>query len=205
MRALLNANLGHSGAMDSMQPHTHYAVVTSVDPDSHSCAVLIQPHDVEMKWIPYEAVAIGGGVTISAPPSVGDQVVIAPMAGDHEDWHVVGRAPSTQARPAVSPATGKPAQSGEFLIGLPGGLTIHGSGGKWFIYGPFEIHGNGTLFGNLDIYGNLTAHAADGTNGDISDAHGTLDRLRGNYDGHKHTGVRAGSDTSAQTTQPDAE
>jgi hypothetical protein len=133
-------------------------------------------------------------------------VKISPIAGDHEDWVIDSRQPSEGAMPANSPATGKPAQSGEFIVSLPGGLTIHGSGGKWFIYGDIEHHGNTIQFGNLTVNGSINAAAASGGGGgDISDKHGSLDRLRGNHNSHGHTSVQNGSGTSGPPNAIDPE
>ncbi len=46
--------------------------------------------------------------------------------------------------------------------------------------------------GNVTITGNLT------TTGDVADSHGTLDRLRGHYNGHTHPG-------GGTTSEPDPE
>jgi phage baseplate assembly protein V len=49
-----------------------------------------------------------------------------------------------------------------------------------------------TINGNVTVDGNLTA------SGNIADSHGTLDRLRGHYDGHTHP-------SGGTTSEPDAE
>ncbi len=51
-----------------------------------------------------------------------------------------------------------------------------------------------TINGNVAINGNLTA------TGDVSDGHGSLDRLRGHYDAHEHT-----NNGASPPTVPDPE
>jgi len=42
-------------------------------------------------------------------------------------------------------------------------------------------------------------------NGDVYDRHGSMDRLRRNYDAHVHGGVQPGGGDTATTSNPDPE
>lgn len=160
-----------------------FATVTSVDPNTHSVRVTIQPEATLSGWIPdASAVSAGGGFGIVAPLGMGDQVLVVHPHGDTDHPVVVGRLFSSIDMPPVSSVTGKPVQPGEFGVFLPDGTFLHATGGAW------------NIKGNLVVDGDVTS-----TTGDVSDRHGSLDRLRGNYDGHDHRhGV-------GPTTRPDAE
>lgn len=207
MDRLLNAWKLHASAMDSGLAQPRFAVVESVDPSIHSVRVRIQPEDVLTGWIPDGALAVGNGVGIVCPPSPGDQVFITPAEGDGEHWVVSKRLFDTQSPAPVSPATGKPVQSGDFGVFM-GGCVLHMVGGKLFIRAPagVEIRSGPLLMvcddvrieapGGVEIAeGDLRVSA-----GDSSDKHGSLDRLRANYDAHDHSGRSVGT-----TTKPDPE
>ena len=198
MSSLANAIKIHASSFDRNIPANRYATILSVDPDNHMASVLVHPEEIPLKWIPYDAMGIGGGVTITSPPNVGDQVIISPMSNDGFEYHISSRSPNLNALPAKSLKTGKPAQPGEFLIDVPG-FQLHIANNTVYLYGNFELHGN------MLVYGNINSMQENSSGGDISDRHGSVDRLRQNYDNHKHTGVKAGSDTSYLTTNPDSE
>lgn len=159
-----------------------YATVSSVDPAAHSIRVTLQPEGVLSGWIPdASAVSAGGGFGIVSPPNVGDQVLVVHAHGDADHPVVVGRVFSSVDVPPTSPITGKAVQPGEVGIFLPGGAYIHGTSGKWHIKGDLFVDGNVT------------------STKDVSDVHGSLDRLRGAYDMHDH------QTSVGMTTKPDAE
>ena len=146
-----------------------YATVASVDPAAHAIRVTIQPEGVLSGWIPdASAVSAGGGFGIVSPPSVGDQVLVVHAHGDADHPVVVGRVFSSVDVPPTSPITNKAVQPGEVGVFLPGGAFLHATGGQWHIKGDLIVDGNVSSTMN------------------VSDVHGSLDRLRGNYDGHDH-------------------
>ncbi len=92
-----------------------HAIVTAVDPGSHSVKAQIQPEGNESGWIQDPGWACGD-LRISSPCEVGTQVLVEAVEGDAENWVLVARLFDAVVRPAVSPQTGKPAQPGEILI-----------------------------------------------------------------------------------------
>ena len=180
---LRNALRRDAEALVASIAQPRYATVASVDPATHSVRVMIQPDGVLSGWIPDgQAFASGGqGAIIVAPPAVGDQVAVDFPHGDADHPRITGRLFSSVDAPPVSPVTGKPVQPGEVGIFQPGSAFIHGTGGRWFIGG------------DLVVTGTITS------TGDVSDAHGSLDRLRGAYDGHDHR------QPVGPTTRPDSE
>ncbi|MGY0482575.1 phage baseplate assembly protein V [Endobacter medicaginis] len=154
------------------------ATVQAFDPTNHAVRVAIQPEGLLTGWMPLGAVAVGSGTGIVAPPAIGDQVLVVPQEGDSEHWHVVSRIFSQVAMPPVSPATNKPVQSGEVGV-FTNGAYLHVSGGTIYAQASqFKLHGN------LVVDGSISS-----TSGDVSDQHGSLDRLRGNYDRHTHSSL----------------
>ena len=71
-------------------------------------------------------------------------------------------------------------------------------GELWLVHqsGSFvKLTNDGTVRVNGDLH----------VNGDVYDRHGSLDRLRGNYDAHTHGGVISGGSNTAATSNPDSE
>jgi hypothetical protein len=68
----------------------------------------------------------------------------------------------------------------------------------WLVHqsGSFlKLVADGTIRINGDVH----------VNGDVYDKHGSLDRLRRNYDAHVHGGVFPGGADTATTSNPDPE
>jgi hypothetical protein len=66
------------------------------------------------------------------------------------------------------------------------------------------VHQSGSflkLCNDGKVYVNGDLHV----NGDVYDRHGSLDRLRGNYDAHAHGNVTNGGGVTATTNAPDPE
>ena len=155
-----------------------HALVQSVDPNTHSVRLLIQPEGLLTGWVPdASAFATGGGYGVVSPLSPGDQVVVVHAHGDADEPVIVGRLFSTVDMPPVSPATGKPVGPGEFAA-FTAGAWLHIQGG--------EIHAQASRFvlkGDMELDGKLT------TTGDV--VAGTVSLQQ-----HRNTGVRVGSDLS---------
>ena len=154
-----------------------HALVTSVDPTSHSVKVSIQPEGIESGWIPDAAVA-AHGLKIACPAEIGTQVLVVPVEGDAEHPVVVARLFDVSITPPMSPATNKPVQPGEVGIFTSGGCFVHLAGDT--IY----------LGGKLILNGSIQA------NGDIAAAGISLVE-------HVHRGVEAGSGVSGTPVPSD--
>ena len=168
MDRFLNALKGQAGALDQGQAQPRFGTVTSINPDTATARVLLQPESVLTGWLPILSPWIGTGWGMSCPPSPGDQVLVIAQEGDAEHGVIIGRAFSASAAtPAASP--------GEFWL-------VHASGSfvKLLNDGSVQIRGNLTITGDMVV------------TGDVSDGHGKLADLRAHYDGHHHTDSRGG-------------
>lgn len=172
-----------SAAQDAEQGQPRLATVSSVDPDTHSVRVELEPEGVLSPWMPIGAAAVGDGIGIVAPPSPGDQVLVAPQEGSSDHLVVVARLFSTRAAPPVSPVTGKTIQPKEVGIFAPG-VVFHITGGKVHVHASeIAIIGDVKIRGDVAVEGDITA-TKDVTAGPVSLRH------------HQHTGVRGGGDIS---------
>jgi len=99
-------------------------------------------------------------------------------------------------------------QPGEAVMYAADGTRVHlRTGGEVEIWGGTSVTTNTktcvinapngcTINGNVTVNGNLTA------SGNVADSHGTLDRLRGHYNGHTHP---APGGQTGTTNEPDPE
>jgi len=149
--------------------------VVSVDPMRHAARVSLQPEGVISGWLPVLSPWVGAGWGLAASPMPGQQVLVLPQDGEGEHGVIVGGAWSDASATPGAPV-------GELWL-------VHQSGS--FI----KLVGNGTVQVNGDLH----------VNGDVYDRHGSLDRLRGNYDAHTHGGVNPGGGSTATTSNPDPE
>ncbi len=172
MDRFLNALKAQSAAQDSGLGQPRFATVTSVDPTRPAVRVSVQPEGIISGWLPVLSPWVGAGWGMSCPPTPGDQVLILAQEGHAEHGIVVGRAWSDQASTPQAP-------SGEMWL-------VHQSGS--FI----KLIADGTIriSGDLHLTGNFFA------SGNVSDATGSLARLRQHYDTHVHG-------SSPTTSQPD--
>ena len=115
------------------------------------------------------------GWGLAAPPMPGQQVLVLPQDGDGEHGVIVGGAWSDASAAPAAPV-------GELWL-------VHKSGSF------LKLLGDGTVRINGDLH----------VNGDVYDRHGSLDRLRGNYDAHTHGGVQGGLSHTGPTSNPDPE
>lgn len=215
MDRFMDAMRVHASALDNGLAQPRLANISSFDPATHSVRVRIMPEDVLTGWMPLGAVSVGSGVGVIAPPSAGDQVLVVPQEGDGDTWHVVGRMFHSEAMPPTSTATMKPVQSGEVAL-VTKGATLHMVGDTVHIHAAHILsEGEWLHKGSLTVEGGITAMpgaagagvgdiiATNGSikapAGDVQDRVGTVDRLRGHYDGHDHRSRSVGP-----TTQPDA-
>jgi phage baseplate assembly protein gpV len=176
------------GRIDAMA-RPRFATVTSYNPADHTAKLTIQPEGTQTGWVPMPSGTAGGGGAVSGP-AIGQQVMTIPQDGFAEHPVVVAayhsdENPPPQGQTAINTGGGAPTltptQSQEHMIVIPGGaqfrMMTDGSFmlvGTLNLQGPMNIHGNVTITG-----GNLVV-----SQGDVSDKHGSLDRLRGNYNTH---------------------
>lgn len=193
MQRLVNAFKAHAAGMDAQNPAARFATVQSVSAADCTVRVLLQPEAVLSGWLPVLMPAVGAGWGLVALPGIGQQVLVVAECGDADSGVVVGAAFS-QAHPPPQAASqpggsATPAQSGEALLIGQGGAVL-------------RLCADGSIFIQADIVniaGNLVVQ------GDVSDRHGSLDRLRGHYNAHTHPGVQPGSGSTGATGQTDAE
>jgi phage baseplate assembly protein gpV len=201
MQDFINAMKGLAGHAQALQGVNRWGIVTSTRQSDTGYDVKVQmmPGSILTGWLPVLSHAVGPGWGIVAPPEPGMQAFLGPDYGNGEHNVVLGLAYSLQNMPPVpdsnfGQAAGVPVQSGEMALVSKAGAVIRlCADGSIHIKGPVRIDGN------LTVQGNIVAQAnGSGAGGDVSDRHGSLDRLRGHYDAHIHG-------SSPTTSQPDPE
>ena len=202
MDVLLNGLKRHVGAMLDAVPQARWGVVASVDNTRPAVKVLFQPEGVQSGWLPVLQGGAGNSWTVLAPISPGSLAFCVPEAGArggdyvvtgfaHNDGSTIPAASATNGTGGTQNTAAQAWTADEMLI-------VHKSGSV------LRMCANGDIYlrpasGTLKIDGNLTA------NGDVSDRHGSLDRLRGNYDAHTHPGIVPGISNTGTTSAPDPE
>ena len=163
MDDFLNALKAQAAGMEQRIGQPRFGVVSSVDPARATARVVLQPEGVLSGWLPVLSPWIGAGWGMVCPPSPGDQVLVLWQEGEAEHGVIVGRAFSdTQAAPkAASGELWLVHKSGTY-VKLRNDGSIASGGGGW------------THDGDLHVTGNVFDH------------HGSLDALRGHYNGHSH-------------------
>lgn len=173
MQRLLNSLKAQAAALDGAKGRPRFATVVSVDPARHAARVTLQPEGVMTGWLPVLSPWVGAGWGMAAPPMPGQQVLVLPQDGEGEHGVIVGGAWSDASAAPAAPV-------GELWL-------VHQSGS--FV----KLTNDGTVRVNGDLH----------VNGDVYDRYGSLDRLRGNYNGHSHSDPQGGS--VGTTTAPDPE
>lgn len=105
-----------AAAVKNQIPSPRLGLVSSVDPVNHAVKVRLMPEDVETGWLPYAVGARSGDLRVGSPPSIGQHVKVTPIEGDAEHMIVSADVLDDVVRAPISPATGKPAQPGEWLL-----------------------------------------------------------------------------------------
>ena len=170
IEGLANAIKSHAANLDQTSGQVKFGTVTSVNPNDATARVLIQPDEVLSGWLPLLSQWVGSGWGMICLPKPGDQVLLVPHAGDIEQGIIIGRAFSAKQRPPMTPP-------GEFWL-------VHETGSA------LKLCNDGTV----KIQGDLHV------DGEIFDHHGSLDGLRGHYNGHHHL-VGATQTTSLPASQ----
>ena len=156
MDSLMNALKGQAAAQDQAGGAPRFGVVTSVDPQTATARVTLQPEAVLTGWLPLLSPWAGNGWGLFSPPSPGDQVLVIPQEGDAEHGLILATSWSATTLPPQTPP-------GEFWL-------IHQSGSF------LKLQNDGTI----QVKGDL--HVA----GDVYDSHGALSGLRAHYNAHVH-------------------
>jgi len=154
---LSNAIKSHAAGLDQSTGQIKFGTVTSVNPQTATARVLIQPDGVLSGWLPVLSQWVGSGWGMVCPPNPGDQVLLVPQEGDVEQGVIVGRSFSTKQTPPVVPG-------GEFWL-------VHRSGSF------LKLCNDGTIQMSGDLH----------VQGDVYDRHGPVSGLRAHYDSHTHS------------------
>ncbi len=196
---LINGLKGHMGAMDGTRAANRIGVVQSYDPARHVARVTLQPEGVNTGWLPVATVMCGPGWGLASPLYAGMQVLCVPQEGDGDSYHIVGGVFSSQALPPTGPSapSGGSDQNGNTPTNAQPGevMLISKAGAVLRLCADGSIYFKGTIHQDGDLH----------VNGDLFDRHGSLDRLRGNYNSHVHLGVQIGSANTQPTAQTDPE
>jgi uncharacterized protein involved in type VI secretion and phage assembly len=160
MEHLVNALKMHADALIQTQAQPRFGTITSVDPNTGTARVTVQPEGVLSGWLPILSPWVGTGWGMVCPPATGDQVLVLAQEGVAEHGVIVGRIFSSRQCPP-------PAPSGELWL-------VHQSGSY------VKLLNDGTIQIGGDLH----------VNGDVYDSQGALSRLRGHYDAHTHIDSR---------------
>lgn len=165
MEHLVNALKMHADALIQTQAQPRFGTITSVDPNTGTARVTVQPEGVLSGWLPILSPWVGTGWGMVCPPATGDQVLVLAQEGVAEHGVIVGRIFSSRQCPP-------PAPSGELWL-------VHQSGSY------VKLLNDGTIQIGGDLH----------VNGDVYDSQGALSRLRGHYDAHTHIDSRGDTTT----------
>jgi phage gp45-like len=144
--------------------------VSSSDSATATARVMLQPEGILSGWLPVLTQWSGSGWGIACPPSPGDQVLVICQEGNSEHGIIVGRLFSNSFRPPG-------AEVGEIILRHASGSSIC-------------LLNSGVIAINGDLH----------VSGDVYDTHGSLSRLRNNYDTHIHH-TSSNTDTSVPLPQ----
>jgi phage baseplate assembly protein gpV len=188
MMHLLNGMRAIADGVASQRGVNRWGIITSAQKTDagYLVKVMLQPDGVQTGWMPVLAHAVGAGWGIVSPPMAGMQAFVAPDLGNGEHGVVLGMSYSTQTMPPV-PSNGFRQSKGTAVE--PGEITLVSKAGavvRLCSDGTIYIKGNVNLEGNLTVQGDIVAQAGASAGGDVSDRHGSVERLRSAYNLHKH-------------------
>ncbi len=157
-------------------------------------------------WMPVLSNMVGPGWGIVSPPHQGMLAFVAPDMGDANHGVVIGMSWNVTDKPPKAPEAmdggATPVDAGELCFVSKAGAVLRlCADGSIYIKGPVVIEGTLTVKNDIvSTTGNITAQK-----GDVSDEHGSLDRLRRAYDAHRHPGVSSGAGLTGLTDHNDPE
>jgi phage baseplate assembly protein gpV len=189
MMELLNGLRAVADSVSGQRGVNRWGIVTNTQRTDTGYVVklLLQPDGVLTGWLPVLVHAVGAGWGVVCPPQPGMQAFVAPDLGDANHGVVIGMGYTTQAMPPVPPdgfqqAKGNPVTPGEIALVSQAGAVIRlCTDGSVYI----KAH-DLNVEGNLTVQGNIVAQAGASGGGDVSDRHGSVDRLRNAYNLHRH-------------------
>jgi hypothetical protein len=125
MDRLLNALAIQAGSMDVQAGQPRWGVVQSFNPSNYTAKVTLQPEGVVTGWLPIVTPTFGAGWGLVSPLQPGQQVLVVPDTGDHDNGVILGGTWNTQSTVPKIPSSmgGSPnnLQPGEFAFVAPGG------------------------------------------------------------------------------------
>lgn len=152
LKALASAVRGQAAIERSNTAHSRYALVRSVDPNSYSVKVELQPDGVLTGWIPVKSQWVGSGWGIASLPTVNQLVVVDPIDGFNDAWVVSGYIYNDSERPPSSAV-------GEIrLVHQNGSYLRLTNDGKVGINGQAEVDVSGPTV-NIQATGNVAVNA----------------------------------------------
>jgi len=166
MERFVNAIKAHADALVQTQAQPRFGTIVSVDPNTGTARLTLQPEGVLSGWLPVLSPWAGAGWGMVCPLAPGDQVLVLAQEGAAEHGVIVGRIFSGLQRPPAAP-------SGELWF-------VHQSGSY------LKLLNDGTVQVGGDLH----------VSGDVYDSQGSLSRLRSHYDAHTHIDSRGGVTTA---------
>ena len=212
MSAFGNTVMGWVERHVSALATTRYGFVTSYNPEDHTARVQFADTGTDAGgFLPILNIAATDTMTFRVGLSIGAHVILIPVGADGDAYQVLGSVHNEAMPPPVSAKTidgdDAPVASTEWLVKNAGGAVLRfNEDGSIFVQSPSEIRMQAPHFatkGEWDHDGSFKATGNVESEADVKDHHGTLDGLRGHYNGHKHSGVQTGSGQSAGPTPTD--
>ena len=191
---------------------TRYGIVTSYNPEDHTARVEFTDTGTDAGgFLPILNIMATDTLTFRAGLAIGSHVMLIPAGNDGDTYQVLAALHNEAMPPSKAPkeidGEDAPVQAGELLIRAKGGSVLRfNDDGSIFMQSESEIRMQAPHFatkGEWDHEGSFKATGNVESEAEIKDSKGTLDRLRGNYNGHKHSGVQTGSGQSAGPTPTD--
>lgn len=174
MHAQHNAGKARAGAQVAALGQPRWGIVDLVNAAGSEAKVVLQPEGVLSGWLPIVSPWVGQGWGLHCPLSQGDMVSVIADGGQAEHGKILGAAWNLEDVPPQAPSAiggeSSSATGGEFLAVSKAGAV-------------FRLCADGTIYAKaptINFEGDLHVE------GDVYDRHGSLDRLRGNYNGHTH-------------------
>lgn len=191
---------------------TRYGIVTSYNPGDSFARVKFADTGTDAGgFLPIMQIMATDTVTFRAGLEIGTHVMLIPAGHDGDAYQILGAIHNEAMPPPNSPkeidGEVTPVQAGELLIMAKGGSVLRfNDDGSIFVQSASEIRMQAANFvtkGEWDHDGSFKATGNVESEAEVKDHTGTLDRLRDNYNGHKHAGVQPGSGQSAGPTPTD--
>lgn len=193
MMQLFNAMKGAAAASGQQIGVNRWGLVTNVrqTDTGYMARITLQPDGVQSGWLPVLSPMVGAGWGLVSPPEVGMQAFVGSDSGDGHHGVILGLSYSHAAMPPVPPAAFPKNGTPDKTPVAPGEIALVSKTGavlRLCADGSIHIHGNVRIDGTLTVQDSITANTGNITaaTGDVLDKHGSLDRLRGNYDRHVH-------------------